>query len=441
MHLRYDLEDKFGEIVKSEDGGWHAIEYYDRDGNLTDYLFPTSLTTHLPEKKIQYREDWIARRVSTYENGKLVKLDHYRYAFDMNYNEIMEENLENDRLYHRVIYKYNNDGDTISIKTYDGDNRLSLTTFKYNNKKQLIERKTESSYGRSSVKTYKYDKKGIVMMTYIDDNNRYEKIIKKWNKQGDLIEFLAYDEEEILEEKNIYKYKYNKLDSIISKTTLVYDDWPDNYKTLDTSQCDTIQYLYDNIGNKIECDYLSKTSIKKNKNGVFQKVTCVSKLYREYSGNRVIDEGYNFYSVEYDIIKYYEFESGKLIAEASRPITLKRGFRCIDSVPDTYYLSGYRCIDSVRYDSIVSGAWNGGYYKTYKYNNLSQIIEENTYDYDFHSILREDYIIPEISERAVLSFRHTFEYDKYGNQISKTYYEGELLIPKKLEEKSYIYYE
>jgi len=315
------LIDKFGEIVKGEATTLHggietAFRKFDKKGNIIEY--------------------------ATYNNECL--LTTYKYNDKNNPTEILEykfnckslvdfNNLKDYELSYKYIIKYDNNGNVIETKVYNGRDSLLIckTIYDYDAKENLVEKKHYRD-GLLNLKfIYNYDENVKNEIEEHYDNGRiFCQYISKYDDKGNIIETnkywynYRYDKKEdkfkelekiYLMEQNIIKYdnkgniieierneyKYDGSLSHKKKYNHKYDDKGNEIESYDGFLDLRNVYKYDNKGNEIE------NSCYKSDGSLYYKSTYEYKYDSkgnwieriDYEGEAKIPKSINERKIEY----------------------------------------------------------------------------------------------------------------------------------------------
>jgi len=218
--------------------------------------------THLKVSKIDYEYGVPLNWSTTIKDFK----------FDDNFN-LIEENLWDEKEYvGKIIYKYNENQDTLLIKKIDKDNEeIYRIEFNYENIK-LITKKFYDEGDLEYIEYYKYDDKNLLQEKKRLKDDELDFIeYYKYNEQNKLTEWYFFDEDSVEKIKSIISYTPLGLVS----DSIVYFDGIEDAK---------FEYKYDTQGNLVEWIYSSP------KVGLIKRKTYKYDLHKRLIEMRVFDD-------------------------------------------------------------------------------------------------------------------------------------------------------
>lgn len=307
-------------------------------------------------------------------------------------------------------------GDVVKIDTQN----KSRDVYTFNTQGDVVEFVDYNENGKPWFKyVYKYDsnRNKIEVLHYNYDDNAFPKpeIVKyKYDAEGNRTEYTSYNNKGSIDEKTIFKYdSYGNIIEI-----KVYQE--------DGSWRETRTYRYDSNGNEIEYVYIGR-------------YTPNSKLtYKYNSQNKIIEQVVYTYD---DINKYfkknntttYKYNSLGLIIEETK----------------IYHDNTHAVTLEYKYDEVGNlveygnlKAEYGGWKFTFSYDLQGNLVEENSLSEKLlwiyngnqppRSIKSGDY---QIDSKTI------YKYDHIGNRVEEISYKGEAMLPYSMVEYSIIYYE
>ena len=167
---RYELADKFGEIVKGNVAD-RDVYRFNSKGDATEYC-------------TYGNSGWVMKNLYTYNSqGKMIEKNF----------------ISNGSLLMKYLYKYDAQGNMTEEAWYKGDGSLdSKWKYKYDAQGNMTEEAEYNSNGLMSSKTiYKYDSQGnmIEQAEYQSDGSLNYKHLYKYDSQGNWIEKTEYKSE------------------------------------------------------------------------------------------------------------------------------------------------------------------------------------------------------------------------------------------------------
>jgi len=199
----YQVKQNFGNPIKGQQTGCKETTNYDNKGNITEC-----------------------------------------YAYIEKYNSHTKRKDFTKTLTKKYVYKYDNNGNILEIKEYEGNGNLNITvTRNYDNNGNIIEETIQCPNMQDVHFTIKnkYNQKGnveIIEQYFRDTNSATFTTICKYDEGGALIGICVNDNEHMGNLKMISKYDNNK-----------------NLIENDNGRSDSTTYKYDITGNLIEQTY------------------------------------------------------------------------------------------------------------------------------------------------------------------------------------------
>jgi hypothetical protein len=242
----YQVEEKFGELVKGERRSWRFKYHINEKGNLTkketfdanDNLYGVTLYNYNSEYLISYKD--LDRYGNTdykinleYDNaGNKIKSNHYdsenilKSFYKMSYDSfgklIEEDRYEPDgQLLWKDKYIYDSNGNMTEHSSYHSNGDLKYKyLYEYDNKgnkTSIIRFNTKKEIELKEV--YLYDKKNNLlkeMINYNSDGKISYSNIYFYNDKNDVIKI-----ESVMDDK--FEYKYDKQNNWIEKVNILGD--------------------------------------------------------------------------------------------------------------------------------------------------------------------------------------------------------------------------
>ena len=244
----YELEDKFGEVVRvgiTDDTKYYFNEagdviekaYYNSDGSLRSKDIYKYDTSGNQIEKAYYNSDGSLedKRIYIYDaSGNEIEYAVYNSDGSLNWKSICKYDSSGNMielagyrsdgsLWDKHIYKYDTSGNQIELAIYKSDGSLSYKNIsKYDTSGNQIEKACYNPDGSDgslrSKDIYKYDTSGnmIEKAEYWPDGSLGYKYIFKYDTSGNMIEKAGCNYDGSLDSKSIWKY--DALGNVIEKT-------------------------------------------------------------------------------------------------------------------------------------------------------------------------------------------------------------------------------
>ncbi len=225
--------DEYGNVTEKD-----TYEYYSEDDNFYAYKheYDGSVSS---ERKVEHDKKGRVTKITTtgsYDNKTVFRFDEYKkedgiYVSSAKAEEngqvtkiklgykkdvlVLEERSYNDQM----TYSMERDGKNVTVKNYDAGEVVGVTTIELDKKDNILreEYKCETDSTKDYVETYKYDKKGnMTEYVYTDSEGEVvEKEVAEYDKNGNCTSRTDYDAEGNVTYK--MTAKYNKYDICIER--------------------------------------------------------------------------------------------------------------------------------------------------------------------------------------------------------------------------------
>lgn len=250
--ISYEAKDRFGKIEKiSRKRKYDFIYDYQKKYDIEGYMIENKEfnSDGSLKSKIIYKYDDMGKLIEGNENnsdgsflkcyiniyndkGVIIETNYYNtignietkytYKYDKRGNKIETNEYNSDgNIETKYIYKYDDKGNKVEENKYNSDGILKTKyIFKYDNKGYLLEKNTFYSEGLETITKYDYQfddiRNKIISKNYLYENYSY-KVVDIFDKSGNEVETIFYDEYEVITSHYTYEYEFDEQKNWIKK--------------------------------------------------------------------------------------------------------------------------------------------------------------------------------------------------------------------------------
>lgn len=307
-------------------------------------------------------------------------------------------------------------GDVVKIDTQD----KSRDVYTFNTQGDVVEFVDYNENGKPQFKyVYKYDsnrnKIEVLDYNYDDDAFLKRQIVKyKYDAKGNRTEYTNYNNKGLIHEKAIFKY--DSYGNLIEKK--VYQE--------DGSWRETLTYKYDSNGNEIEYVFISRY------------LPNSKRTYKYNSNNKIIEQIVYTYD---EVNKYFKKNNTTTYEHNSLGLIIEETIIYHDN-------NNHAVTLEYKYDEVGNliewgnlKAEGDGRKFILSYDHQGNLVEEKSlrekllWIYNGNQPPRFEVGDYQIDSKTI------YKYDHLGNRVEEISYQGEAMLPYSMVEYSIIYYE